>query len=259
MRRWIKAVMAVSGGIVGSAAAAGAVGGLLWDRSTARAVGRLVTGTSAPRPEVFSLEQLAGLPRPVVRYFTAGQPCIRGARVEQTGKFRNGGMDAPWSPLTAVQHFSLDPPGFVWDASIRMAPFLTVGVRDSYIGGHGSMQGKLASLITVVDQGGRPELGAGALHRYLAEAVWFPTALLPSQGLTWEAIDDFSARAKLTDAGTSVSLEFQFSESGEIVRAYTPERHRAVGRAYVPTPWAYSYRSYGRVDGVRVPMEGAVE
>src|SRR5436305_4732741 len=99
VRRWTKSVMAVSGRIAGSAAAAGAIGSLLWDRSTARAVGRLVTGGSASRPEVFSLEQLAGLPRPVLRYFefalTAGQPCIRSVRAKQTGEFRNGGLDAP--------------------------------------------------------------------------------------------------------------------------------------------------------------------
>src|SRR5207249_11032068 len=84
---------------------------------------------------------------------------------------------------------STDPPGFVWDAAIRVAPFLSVRVRDAYIRGAGSMQGRLAAVVTVVDQRDRPELNAGALQRYLAEAVWFPTALLPGQGVAWQAVD----------------------------------------------------------------------
>jgi hypothetical protein len=206
MRLWTKSVVGIAGGIVGSTAAAVAFGSLLWAQSTARAVRRLVPGGSASETEVFSLEQLEGLPGPVVRYFefvlTSGQPLVRSARVEQTGEFRTGGLEAPWKPFTAVEHFATDPPGFVWDASIRVAPFLTVRVRDAYSSGAASMQAKLASLITVVDQRDRPELNAGALHRYLAEAVWFPTALLPSQGVTWAATNDTTARATLADAGT---------------------------------------------------------
>ena len=34
--------------------------------------------------------------------------------------------------------------------------------------------------------------------RYLAEAVWMPSALLPSNGVAWEAVDDLHARASLT-------------------------------------------------------------
>jgi uncharacterized protein DUF6920 len=65
----------------------------------------------------------------------------------------------------------------------HMAPSLPVRVRDSYIDGTGAMEGKIASLITVVNQSGRPELAAGELHRYLSEAVWLPTVLLPGQSI----------------------------------------------------------------------------
>jgi hypothetical protein len=106
-------------------------------------------------------------------------------------------------------------------------------------------------------QGGR-ELAAGALQRYLAESVWFPTALLPRKGLAWEPIDDSSARATLTDSGVSVSLDFRFGGEGEILGTYTPARYRDVNGEPEPTPWAGSFRSYARVGGVRVPREGEV-
>jgi hypothetical protein len=263
MRHWTKAIAVAAGSVLGGVAVAVALGKFVWDRSTAEAVKRLLPAPAASDAEVFKRDQLEGLPNPVVRYFefalTSGQALIRTVRVEQTGRFRTGGFGAPWSSLTAVQHFATHPPGFVWDATIRTAPFLSVRVRDAYIGGAGSMQGKLASLITVVDQKDRPELDAGALHRYLAEAVWFPTALLSSQGITWEAIDDTTARATLRHSGTSASLDFHFGENGAIVRGYTPERYREVEGEYVPTPWACSYRRYAPVDGMMVPMEGEVE
>jgi hypothetical protein len=207
--------------------------------------------------------QLAGLPDPVARYFEfaleLGQPLIRSARIEHQGEMRIGGLEAPWRPFTSAQHVSTDPPGFVWDATVRMAPFLSVRVRDVYLDGAGSMQARLAGLIPVVDQSGSPEMAAGSLQRYLAEAPWFPTALLPRPGLTWEPIDRTRARAILTDGETTVSLEFHFAVNGAIERTFTPARYREVEGAYVPTPWAGAYREYARVEGLRVPREGEVE
>lgn len=260
-QRWIKGFALVTGGLAGSTLAAVAVGNLLWKRATKNAVRRLGPGSSTAAG-VFSRAQLEGLPAPVIRYFdfalTPGQWLLRGARLAHKGFFR-GGLDEPWSPFASVQHFSVQPPGFVWDASIHLAPLLNVRVRDSYIGGTGGMHGKIAALVPVVHQNGGAALNAGALHRLLAEMVWLPTALLPGRGVTWTAIDDTTARATLSDAGTSVWLDFQFNATGEIVRVSTPERYRDVEGTAVPTPWVGTFRSYQEVDGMRVPAEGEVE
>ncbi|HSF39364.1 MAG TPA: DUF6544 family protein [Thermoanaerobaculia bacterium] len=261
MKTTLKTAAAVAGGIVGCAATAAGIGTLLWNRSTARAVERLAPHAPAKPARVFSSEQLAGLPDPVARYFmfvlTPGRPLARRARIEHVGEFRSA-LDAPWSPFTSVEHFTADPPGFLWDAKIRMAPLTTVRVRDSYLDGRGSMLGKVAGLIPVVDQSGSPELASGALQRYLAEAVWLPAALLPENGVTWEAVDATSARATLTHAGTTVSLVFRFGESGEIVSTSTPGRFRDVNGRGVLTPWEGVHRRYEEIGCVRVPTEGEV-
>jgi hypothetical protein len=62
---------------------------------------------------------------------------------------------------------------------------MKVRVRDTYVTGQGSMQGKILSLVPVFDERGQAELNTGALQRYLAEAVWCPTALLPGEGVKW--------------------------------------------------------------------------
>jgi hypothetical protein len=260
--RWIKGFAAVTAGLAGSTVAAVVIGNLVWKRGTARAVRRLASEAPASSPGVFAREQLAGLPAPVVRYFehvlTPGQRLLRGARLEHAGTFR-GGLDEPWSPFTSVQHFSVRPPGFVWDAAIHLAPLLTVRVRDSYVGGTGGMHGKIASLIPVVNQSGGTALNEGALHRLLAEMVWLPTALLPGHGVTWSPIDGSRARATLSDSGTTVWLDFHFNEKGEVVRVTTLARYRDVEGVPIPTPWEGTFRSYEEVDGLRVPREGEVE
>lgn len=254
----------VAGGVAVAAAASVATGALAWSRATAHLVTRLHARTlprpdGAAAPDRFSLEELAGLPAPVVRYFdlvlTPGQRLIRRARLTQRGTFAL--EPGRWSPFTATEDFSVGPPGFVWDARIRMAPLVAVRVRDSYVEGEGVMRAAIASLYTVVDQRGTPEMAAGALLRYLAESAWVPTALLPGAGVRWSAVDDITARASLTDAGTTVSMDVHFGARGEIVRI-SALRHRDVDGTPVLTPWVGHFADYARVEDMMVPMTSEV-
>ena len=120
------------------------------------------------------------------------------------------------------------------------------------------MQAKLGAVVTMLDEHGTA-LSRGALQRYLAEAVWFPTALLPRAGLEWRAVDDSTAVATLTDSGITVSLQFRFDSSGDVVGVYAPDRPRAVQGAYQPTPWSGRFGNHAARNGVRVPLEGEVE
>jgi hypothetical protein len=199
------------------------------------------------------------LPDPVRRYFAfalpEGHPFVRGARVEQEGELLMPGGD--WRRFSAVSHVVVQPPGFVWDATIRMAGVVPVRIRDSYLQGEGAMRGRLAGLVPVAEAAGSPEMAAASLQRYLAEAPWVPTALLPNAGVAWTAIDDSSARATLTDHGTTVWVDFQFGAEGEIVGIRT-DRYRALNGRQVLTPWVGRFWDYARVNGVMVPRSGEV-
>jgi hypothetical protein len=141
---------------------------------------------------------------------------------------------------------------------MRMAPFGTIRVRDSYISGQAAMLGKIAALFPVANSRGTRELASGALHRFLAESVWLPTALLPGYGIEWEEVDESIARATLSDRGHSVSLDFHFGSSGEVVRVQG-ERYRDVKGLGVPTPFVGEFGEYGELHGMRIPTEGEVE
>jgi len=234
-----------------------------WRSQSTAFVERLERGVATAPRSVYSPAELEGLPAPVTRYFRAvlrdGQPFVRRVRFNQTGEFLVRPTPDGWRPFTATEHCTALPAGFVWDARIRMAPGLAVRVRDASIGGAGSMRASALGLFTMFSVEGTPEIGAGALHRYLGEAVWFPTALLPSQGVVWTPIDDSSARAILTVASTTVRLEFRFGADGLVRGVFTPERARDVNGRGVPTPWQGRWFEYEEHDGMRIPVRGEVE
>lgn len=263
MSLWMKTTGAILGFVVAAAGLAMWIGAARWAVATSRVTERMSQSRAASAVKEVRLRELEGLPAPVARYFRSvlkdGQPLVRAARLIQAGEFRIGEAEDGWRPLDAKQWFSAPTPGFVWDASIRRAPFVNVRVRDAYVRGEGFMEARLMALLTLLDERGKAELNAGALQRYLAEAVWFPTALLPSQGLTWSAIDDATALATLTDSGTTVSLQFRFNAAGEVVGVFAPGRYREVRGSYQLTPWAGYFRNYEQRMGMRIPTEGAVE
>lgn len=238
-----------------------ALAGWRWRARTAGFVERL-QGNRPTSPAVFSGADLEGLPAPVARYFRAvlreGQPIIRGGRLSQEGSFLVQPEKNGWGPFTATHHFSAGPPGFVWDARIRMAPGMTVRVRDAFLEGGGYMSASLLGLVSMVNVEGTPEIAAGALHRYLAEATWYPTALLPSQGVVWTPIDDSSARATVTAGAATVSLDFRFSKDGLVETVFTPARSRDVDGRSVPTPWQGHFFEYGERGGMVIPLQGEV-
>jgi hypothetical protein len=143
-----------------------------------------------------------------------------------------------------------------------MAPGIVTYVRDAFVDGHGFMRGAMLGAmlgtITVLDAPSTPELDAAALHRYLAEAVWLPTALLPSQGVQWSPLTDASSRASLSAGAITVTLDFRFGPDGLVESVFTPSRFRDVNGRNVPTPWEGSFTRYEHREGLRVPAEAEV-
>ena len=91
--------------------------------------------------------------------------------------------------------------------------------------------------------------------RFLAEAVWYPTALLPCACLHWEAIDDRSANATLADGPNTVRLVFHFNDHGLIDTVSAGARGRIVGNQVIPTAWQARTWNYEYRDGIRVPLD----
>jgi hypothetical protein len=254
----MKVVLLIIGALAAALVFAAMAGAWRWRAATTQWAERL---DQRPAARGVSFAGFDGLPAPVARYFRAvlveRQPHYRFAELHQEGQFLVKPPDG-WRPFTATHRLTTEPPAFLWDAAISMGPGLAMRVRDRFLDGQGSMHGALLGLITVVRVEGTPDIAAGALHRWLAEAPWCPVALLPTEGLRWSAIDDSSSRATLTVGGTTVSADFHFGADGLIHRVFVPARMRDVNGTGVPTPWEGRFAGYTQMGGMRIPAGGDV-
>jgi hypothetical protein len=230
-----------------------------WQLSTDRLRAKLTDGRQTITPKTYDSKELEGLPDPVQRFFQAvlkdGQPIVSAANLSQQGLFNMSETKAKWSPFTATQFVTTQRPGFDWDARIQMAPGVSAFVHDAYILGGGSLHASLLGLFTVADVRDTPQAALGELLRFFAEMPWYPTALLPSQGVRWEAIDNRSARATLSDAQTTVSLVFRFNAEGTIETMRAEARYRDKLSAM---PWSGRFWDYSTRNGMLIPLQGEV-
>ena len=215
-----------------------------------------------PSPARFDARELEGLPPPVQRYFRQvlndGQPIIAAASIGMTGTMNMSATAEQWKPFTSRQRVVTRRPGFLWDAQVFMFPGLPAHVEDSYIAGHGRLVAKLLGLFAVADSQGEGEIARGEFMRYFAESPWYPTALLPSQGVRWEAVDDASAKATLIDGPITLTLLFRFSEVGLIASVRAEARGAGAGKdgVMVMLPWDCAFSDYRPQGGMLIPMTG---
>ncbi len=248
--------------VAGAAAVAGVAALLV---ATSRRFGRLVEADrrrllDRPRPahpRLVTEEMLAGLPDPAQRYLryagVVGRPLVDTVRLRQACRMQPapGGMSFP---IIAEQWYAVEPPGFVWDATVPMAGVPVVRGRDGYLDGRGLMTIKLGSLVPIVDASG-PEMDQAALLRHLSEMPWFPSAFLRER-VTWEAIDDATVRVTLADGDRRATGTLEIDAEGRLVM-FRSERHAAVGKGFELRPWSTPTYAYGEFEGLRLPVRGA--
>jgi hypothetical protein len=248
----MRALLALIALLIGAVVAAAIVGSSKWHRATVAQVAALTAATTAVEP--CSSAALETLPAPVARFIAVtlagGRPCVSSVTITQDAEmFLNGS----WRPLEATQHFTVSPAGFVWDARSEFAPLMPVLVRDQYVSGRGALRASVLGLYAVADQRDSAELSAGELQRFLAESVWFPTALLPTSSLTWAPRDERSAVATLTDHGTTVSLIFEFDDGR--ITAIRGLRYKEDHGRYTLQPWLIRCREHVERDHMIIPLQ----
>lgn len=185
-----------------------------FERRMKREIDSLLADARSTPPRMVSERDLQRLPDPVQRWLrhsgVPGTSMPGTVRLRQRGEFL---MDEfGWVPYRAEQYFTVDRPGFVWKATFRLAPFVSVNGRDMYRAGAASIEMRVLSLINVANrkEGG---LNQGALLRFLGETQWFPAAALADY-ITWEPIDADSARATMTYGGIAASMTFRYDADG---------------------------------------------
>ena len=230
-----------------------------WNSETEELRARLEAAREPVRPRTVDFGGLKGLPAPVGRYFRTvirdGQPMVASVRLRHEGTFNMGeGAEDSWKPLTSDQVVVVQRPGFDWNGRVAMVLGLPVRVHDSYAAGEGVLHASVLGLFSVADMRGSGEVAEGELMRFFAEAAWYPTALLPSQGVLWEAAGDRSAYATLTEGdqcssrSTSVGSSTRCAPRSAVVRwaAGSSRRPGKVASGTTESTAACWYRSTAR-------------
>ncbi len=239
-----------------------AIGAARWAAATAALRARLEATREPAVVSRYDARELAGLPAPVQRFFRAaltdGQPVVAAASVTHSGSFNMGQTNDQWKPFTSTQRVVTRRPGFAWDARVMMLPGVPVQVHDAYVAGEGLLQPSVFGLFSLARVAGGGEIARGELMRFFAEAAWYPTALLPSQGVRWEAVDEQHARATLVDGDIRLTMTFGFGADGLIETVLADARGRMEGDRVVMAPWQGRFWNYERRSGMQVPLEGEV-
>jgi hypothetical protein len=255
-------VLAVLVLIIGMGALFG-YGSMQWNTETQSIRYRLESERQSIQSKTFDPKELAGLPAPVQRYFqtvlTPGQQIVTAVDIDQVGTFNMSETGDKWSPFTAKQRVIAQRAGFDWDASIRMFPGVHVRVHDAYVVGEGILHAALLGAVKLANMRGTPEAAQGEFMRFVAEAAWYPTQMLPSQGATWQAVDDTSAKLSMKDGATSATLLVSFGSDQLISTIKADARSRMVAGKMVMVPWQGRFWDYKSQDGMRIPQQAEVE
>ena len=121
-----------------------------------------------------------------------------------------------------------------------------------YAEGEGRLLVKVASLWPVVDASGA-QMDQTAMMRYLNEMIWFYAAFLVG-GISFEAVDDSSARVTLTDHGRTATGTLLFDNEGRVTD-FVAQRYPTADPSS-PETWSTPVTGYGEFEGLRLPVRG---
>ena len=208
---------------------------------------------SRPAGGVISESEIAKLPPPVRTWLrnsgVVGKLPIRITKLNQSGWIRLKPDQAEWTQSPSEQIINLAAPSFVWNVRMSLQGMPVLGM-DQFIRGQGSMWITLFGLIPIARVGPQPKINQSALLRFLGEIVWTPTAAL-SPWVEWMAIDERSARARMSVDGVSGEAVFHFSESGDVER-FVALRYKKITDVR-PTEWRADIKAVQTFQGIRIP------
>jgi len=205
----------------------------------------------------FHSSAVSSLPPIVQKYFSTvlrdGQQYIDFIEMTQEADFRTQ-IDGDWSHLSADVWYSANEPGLVWKARFgtSILPYKTAWLEFIHGKGHGLV--RLLGTITLLETHGF-EADITLLSRYLMEAVWFPTVLLPSRQIEWSAVSELSAKAEITFEGLCASAIFTFTEDGLIENIVTHDKFRDFKGSFEKEQFTLHCKNYKQFQKITIPTE----
>jgi len=206
-----------------------------------------------PSGQVFTKEDIAGLPAPLQKYFVncgyIGKPKMLNIKIShnEVDFILNGKA----LKIKCIQFNSGEKPERIAliDTSLYGVPFEGL---DAYQDGFGSMKGMIAKSVVLFHQTG-DEMNQSSLVNCLAESLLVPNIAL-KDFMKWETVDENHVKGTITYHNLSVSGIFTFDSHGYLTTFTTDDR------IYVDTKgnaqqvrWSAICEDYREVNGIMQP------
>ncbi len=170
---------------------------------------------------------LASLPEAARRYLrfmrVLGERRVWSFRVHWSGEFRRQ-PDEPFSACEAWQYNSSLDIARIFHLRLRYAGLLPLLVRDTYLRGHGRMQGRLLDTFNVVNVADY-KIDTGELVTYLNDALTFAPSMLLGPEVAWLEHGQDSFEIKLTDHERTVAAIVFVDQRGAMIDFSTIDRY----------------------------------
>jgi hypothetical protein len=204
-------------------------------------------------------EDIAPLPAPVQRYLrmngSIGKPRVASVHLtfdaEMFQKKGQAGMRGQ-----AEQYDRISPPKRLFFMQTKMYG-LPVAVLHDYEGATANMRVRLASLYNVVDINGREDLSKTETVTLLNDLCLFMPSWLTDDRLTWQPIDNQSAKVSFTNGPHKVTATLYFNAQDELVNFVSEDRGALQDDGTLRIlRWSTPMRDYKEFDGRRFATVG---
>ena len=216
----------------------------------------LLSQNKTIKEKIINENDIDDLPGPVKNWLrhsgVIGKPFISVGKVIQNAEMQMKPDQNNWMSADAIQYTTIDNPAFIWSVDVKMNSLLNFQGRDKFENGKGEMLIKMNSLINVVNEQGE-KMDEGTLQRYLGEMVWFPSLAL-SPYITWERINDKTAKATMTYKGTAGSGTFFFNANGDVTK-FSALRYKGNEAEAKRHEWTMNISDYETFEGIKVPAK----
>ncbi|MCE7859510.1 MAG: hypothetical protein DYG86_06950 [Chloroflexi bacterium CFX2] len=197
---------------------------------------------------------LQALPQPVQRYLryvgVVGKPKVVSMYAEMTGEMRQRG--GAYFPLSAEQYNFFDQPTRLFFMQGRMFG-LTVPGYHRYQEQSATMNVRLFGLLPLVQVGGEAMFEADTVTQFNDMCLMAPATLIDPR-ITWETIDDLTAKGTFTNQGVTISAMLHFNAEGQLVNFVSHDRWDV--SAMKQYPFSTPVSRYRNLNGYNLPTYG---
>ena len=180
-----------------------------------------------------------------------GRPRDGSFQAKFAGRFRMR-PGQRFMPFEAWQFNTRFPVARFFHMRIDFAGFVPMTGRDAYLGGHGSMRGKLLGLVPVANGSGK-EFDVSELVTWLNDAILICPSMLLDDATSWSAAGDDAFDVSFTDSGITVTARVSVDNRGAPRDFGTTDRYAALPGGLVRAEWTTPVENWTIVDGRPLP------